>query len=162
MDNADHERRLSDLERRVASLERAAPVADPTPASEPLDPAVSLVSVAVSNKRTQGMNPNAGIFQETVWYDSDFLLDQSAKPTAAVKGNFEFCDVFGDPKFAVEYTINDPLIPGRPLRVQGIGFEFNQFMPDHQWVSGTDLSHMRVRFRVSQVIYSDGTSSWLS
>lgn len=164
MDIADFERRLLELERRMSAVEGAGP-----PLSTPSEQSTAsnsrpteLLLAEIHGKRFQPANHNAGAFQDYVWFDCVFRLSESSKPTQAIKGTFEFCDIFGAPNFLIEYTMNDGLAPGRPHVVQGIGFEYNQFMADHQWVAATDLAHMKVRFRVAQVIYADGSSEWVS
>lgn len=164
MEMADVERRLRELELRVGTIEGFFPAVTPDLAKSSSGGSTpgELLGVHVSNKVLRRNNPNAGQFQDTVWFDCLFTLSVSSKPTRAIKGTYEFCDIFGDPKFLIEYTLNDQLLPGKPFRVQGIGFECNEFMPDHQWVMNTDLSHMTVRFRVQQVMYTDGSSEQIS
>jgi len=164
MDIADLERRLLDLERRMSAVEGTSTATNSHAEQDVVSRSQSteLLVTEVSNKRLQYANHNAGTFQDYLWFDCSFRLSEQSKPTQAIKGTFEFCDIFGDPKFLIEYTMNDGLAPGRPIFVQGIGFEYNQFMADHQWVAATDLAHMKVRFRVGQAMYADGTSEWIS
>lgn len=80
------------------------------------------------------------------------------KPTRAVKGLLEFTDLFGEVKFRIGLTLNERLEPGRPFTQRGIGFEYNQFMAEHQWMRGTDKADMKVLFRVTNILYADGTA----
>ncbi|WP_141216697.1 MULTISPECIES: hypothetical protein [Nocardiaceae] len=160
MDMSDVERRLLDLERRLAAIEGGGHVISLDKTSDVSSgiSARSLVHAEVRNKRFEPENPNAGIFSSYVYFDCGFTLHRSAKPTRAVKGAFEFCDIFEEPQFVVTFTMNDGLEPGKTSSSDGIGLEYNQFMPDHQWFMGTELRDMTCRFRVDKVIYRDGTS----
>jgi hypothetical protein len=113
--------------------------------------------VQVLNKRQDAQQ-----FQEYVWFDCVFTAVGLSHPTRAVKGVLEFCDLFGAPQFVIGYTLNEPLEPGKPLSVQGIGFDYNQFMSDHRWMLGTPLDDMTVSFRVEQVLFSDGSTQQFS
>lgn len=163
---------LADLERRVAELERlvgakgdepngVAASPDAQKPSAAADRATCLIQLGVTNKRYQPTNYDAGVYQEAMWFDCSLTLQPGARPTRAVKGALEFCDVFGEPRFVIGYTVNDTLQPGRSHHVSGVGFDFNEFMPAHQWMLATDVDDMVVRFRVDQVMYTDGTSERL-
>ena len=150
------EERVADIERRLALLEAgcgtqqlANTSVQPMPGA-PKDP---LVALSISKKRF-----DRGDYEEHIWFDCVYTLSQNSKQTRAVKGAIEFCDLFGDVKFRLQVTINDPMTPGRPLSNPGIGFTFNQFIPEHQWILATDLSNMKCNFVVSNAIYIDGTS----
>lgn len=168
MEPNDFERRLVDLETRVQRLESSTSPTPTTTSTAPHhvapsaahrdDRAITLVELSVQNKRFQPQNPMAGVYQEAIWFDLVLTLHPEAQPTRAVKGSLEFCDIFGEPRFVLGYTVNDPLQPGQPLRVPGIGFDFNEFLHDHKWMLVTDLNDMLCRFRVQQVMYADGSS----
>ena len=150
------EERVAEIERRLALLE--ADSGTYQLANSPAPPASAtskdpLIALSVSKKRF-----DRGDYEEYIWFDCVYTLSQSSKPTRAVKGAIEFCDLFGDVKFCLQVTINDPMTPGRPLANPGIGFTFNQFIPEHQWMLATDLSNMKCNFVASNAIYSDGTS----
>lgn len=150
------EDRLAQLERRVEVLEEknavqlaTAPDLPPLPAP----PEEPLVALAVSNKRY-----DPGEYESHIWFDCVYTLSSRSKPTRAVKGLIEFADLFGDVKFRLHTTINEPLAPNRPLTQKGIGFSYNQFMGEHQWMLVTNLSDMRCSFRPTNAIYTDGTA----
>lgn len=153
------EERLTDAERRLALLEardRGLPAPQGAlPARGAAEEQV--VSVSVSNKRY-----DHGDYEDHIWFDCVYTLSQDSKPTRALKGAIEFMDLFGEVRFRLQLTVNDPLSPGRPLANPGIGFTFNQFMPEHQWMLSTELSDMQIRLVASNVIYSDGTSATFS
>lgn len=158
------EERLAEIEQRLAVLEgreqgaqghTAGPL-DAAPAAKPGDP---LIRLKVSNKRYAPSNPNAGSYEDHIWFDCTYTLSTDGTPTRAVKGLLEFADLFGDVQFRINVTLNDPLTPGRPLEQAGIGFTYNQFMGEHQWMMVTALQDMKVAFRPLSIIYADGTSA---
>ncbi|HFJ9612736.1 TPA: hypothetical protein ACG4NT_000159 [Stenotrophomonas maltophilia] len=154
------EERFAEIERRLALLEarNAVPAAGATGNSSGTRQAQeSVVSIAVSNKRY-----DHGDYEDHIWFDCDYTLSEESKPTRAVKGTIEFMDLFGEVKFRLNVTVNSPMSPGRPLANPGIGFTFNQFMPEHQWMLTTDLHDMQIKFVASNMIYSDGTSQVLA
>lgn len=151
------EERVAELERRLDLLEARAGVARPAGESDSPQqdlPNETLVKLSVSNKRY-----DHGDYEDHIWFDCVYTLSQKSKPTRAVKGVIEFSDLFGEVKFRIQATVNDPLVPGIPLANPGIGFTFNEFMQEHQWMLTTDLSNMMCKFSVSNVLYSDGTAA---
>lgn len=150
------EERVAEIERRLALLETSigarqlANDSAPFASGAPKDP---LVALSVSKKRF-----DRGDYEEHIWFDCVYTLSQNSKPTRAVKGTIEFCDLFGDTKFRLQVTINDPMAPGQSLSNPGIGFTFNQFIPEHQWMLATELSNMKCNFVASNAIYIDGTT----
>jgi len=153
---SDLEERIAEIERRLALLEARDGVQKPAPishSSPPELPKTPLVALAVSNKRY-----DQGDYEAHIWFDCIYTLSQVSRPTRAVKGMIEFSDLFGNVKFRIQVTINSPLAPGKPLANPGIGFTYNQFMQDHQWVLATDLNDIKCNFVTANVIYSDGTS----
>lgn len=92
--------------------------------------------------------------------DMDFTLTltSESRPSRAVKGKLIFTDLFGDTGFEIGYTVNDPLAAGVPFAAKGVGFDFNQFMSDHNWMLGTDLNDMKVYFEIRSVLFQDGST----
>ncbi|WP_455922623.1 hypothetical protein [Pseudomonas putida] len=151
------EERLAQLERRVAQLEGQG--ASPRTASEPTPvppPSHELpIEVQIFNKRHAPANPDQGVFEDHIWFDCTFTLAAESVPTRAVKGFLEFSDLFGEIKFRVQATVNEPLMPQAPLQLEGIGFSYNPFMADHQWMLGTRLEDMQCGFKVAEVLFTD-------
>jgi hypothetical protein len=150
------EERIAEVERRLSLLEASYGLQVSGSASSALPPELPkkpLVALSVSNKRY-----DHGDYEDHIWFDCTYTLSTASKPTRAVKGAIQFSDLFGDVKFRLLVTVNDALSPGRPLVNPGIGFTFNQFMGEHQWVRATNLDDMKCSFAVSNVLYSDGTS----
>ena len=157
------EERLTEIEQRLAALESKSDGLGPRPADRPTappaaDPASPLIALRVANKRYAPSNPSAGSYEDHIWFDCTYTLSVSSRPTRAVKGLLEFADLFGDVQFRLNVTLTDPLLPGRASDHAGIGFTYNQFMAEHQWMMVTKLTDMKVSFRPMNVIYADGTS----
>lgn len=164
---AAQERRLAEIERvlKIAPASGAEPEASvgaevfpsDEPPSAPAKPdSASLIEVKVTNKRFDPRNMDARQYSDYIWYDATYV-SKLKKRTRSVKGTMEFCDLFGDPKFQIGTTIDEPMEPGKVLVTTGVGFEYNQFMGPHQWMMGTDLKDMTFKFRVTAVLYADGT-----
>ena len=79
------------------------------------------------------------------------------KPARAIKGRVLFNDLFGETRFRLGWTINEPMNPGQVIRTSGEGFEYNQFKDDHQWVVSTAAKDLRVVYEVTSILYADGT-----
>ncbi len=94
---------------------------------------------------------------DTVWLDLQFKATGLDKPARAIKGVLVLQDLFGEPKFRIGWTIDQPIAPGQTLGKETVGFSYNQFMDDHHWVRATELRNMNVVFEVTDVLYEDGT-----
>lgn len=157
------EERLVDIEQRLALLEAGSKVVAPAATEQSEVPRVGmtagqLIRLVVSNKRYAPSNPSLGTYEDHIWFDCSYTLSTDSKPTRAVKGLLEFADLFGDVQFRLNATLNEPLSPGRTLDQPGIGFAYNQFMGEHQWMMVTALTDMKVSFRPMSILFSDGKS----
>lgn len=152
------EERVEELERRLALIEARTPPPPPTP-TQPAPPpnAPALVAVTISNKRYEAANAEVEIYEAHIWFDCAYTLSKAAKETRALKGVLEFADLFGEVKFRLNVTLNEPLTPGKPHVQAGVGFVFNQFLDEHKWMLATNLADMRYSFEVLNAIYSDGS-----
>ncbi|MGV2930743.1 hypothetical protein ACE3G8_06590 [Vreelandella venusta] len=155
---------MTDVEKRIAELERRVEILEATRSSEssgtsaPPPTAKALIAVEVKNKRYDPENSALGKYEDHIWFDCYYTLSADSKPTRAVKGVLEFGDLFGEVKFRLNTTLNMPLNPSNTTAQEGIGFNYNQFMEEHQWMLGTALNDMTVNFRVLNAIYEDGSS----
>lgn len=158
------EERFAEIERRLALLE-AGDLPSLTIGNEKIEPREShetFIALTVTNKRFDPTNADLGVYEDHIWFDCAYTLKTGAKPTRAVKGELQFSDLFGEVKFKLQLTINDPLKPGVPLVQRGIGFSYNQFIGEHQWMLITETKDMTYAFKVSNVIYADGTTELFS
>lgn len=97
-------------------------------------------------------------YQDYVFFDVAFNAKGLDKPARAIKGVLRFTDLFGEQEFALKWTIEKPIAPGTTYTEKGSGFEYNQFTDSHQWVRNTDKENMKVKFRVNNILYQDGTT----
>lgn len=143
---------LENHEARLAALEtsRSPSVVAPEPGPKSAEPD-ERVTVRVLRKRHSEAQ-----FQEFLTWDVTYE-SRLKKPTRAIKGTLQVCDLFGEAKFLVGVTIDEPLQPSVPHTSEGIGIEYNQFRDDHKWFRFVDLEDTTVKFRVDSVIYQDGT-----
>lgn len=89
--------------------------------------------------------------------DLDFMGTGLKKAARAVKGSLNLSDLFGETRLRINWTIDQALGPGGSVRSRGLGFRYNQFMENHQWVHRTAAADIVVSFEAAQVIYQDGT-----
>lgn len=97
-------------------------------------------------------------YQDYVFFDIVFNAKGLDKPARAIKGVLRFTDLFGEQKFAVKWTIEKPIAPGTTHTEKGSGFKYNRFIDSHQWVRSTERENMKVKFRVDNILYQDGTT----
>jgi len=151
---ADTESRLSALESRVMGS------SDPTQGSS--TPASSkgtgVLEVVVRNKRFSPSNARAGQYQDYLWWDAEYTAKGLGRTARSIKGILSFCDLFGDPKFQVRVTLNDPLSPGGIVNNTGVGIDYNQFNDSHVWLRSTELENMTFSFKAESVLYADGST----
>jgi hypothetical protein len=163
------ENRLQELERRVAALELKFKSATPpdslstmsNPEEHEAERSLRLVKVEISGKRYDPANPDAGTYEGHIWFDCQYVAAGLDKPARAMKGILTFADHFDEVKFMLNVTINEQLNPGHRLVQNGIGFTYNQFMDSHQWMLVTKERDMKMKFRLSKILYTDGTSEEL-
>jgi hypothetical protein len=150
--------RVAELEKRVTVLEKAteAPAGVPA-AAKPAQVGEFLVPVTLTNKQYRDADPvNRGTWEDVVIWDARYDFSKLPKPARAIKGILEFSDLFGESKFMLKATINQPVARGGEHTSKGTGFRYNQFLAPEQWVRATEVKDMRVVFRVQQIIYADG------
>lgn len=122
----------------------------------------SLLSPILSNKRFHKSDWRSGSYEDTITFDITWDTSGLRRPARAVKGVLVFADLFGEPKFRIRVTIDTPLTPGKALKQTGIGFKYNQFTTEHQWVRSTDLVNMTFQFETQEVLYQDGKAEKFS
>jgi len=113
----------------------------------------NFVTPVVSNKRFEKYK-----YEENIWFDITWDTSDLKKTTRAIKGVLIFADIFGETKFQIKKTINEPLTPNSSFTEKGVGFDFNQFKDSHKWMLTTDLKDMTFKYDVKNIIYTDGTS----
>ena len=96
-------------------------------------------------------------YQEYIFFDFEYTASGLDRPVRAIKGVMQIQDLFGETKLPIGWTIDEPLSPGSRHVEKGKGFEYNQFRSEHSWVRSTDLEDMKAVYRVTSIIYADGT-----
>lgn len=143
---------------RIQALETRQKV-ESMPASAPSRAAPArVVAVVVSNKRFDPSDVHASKFEDNIWWDATYTATGLSKPARSIKGVLQFCDLFGDPRFQVRVTIDDPVKPNGTIAATGVGIQYNQFLDTHKWLRATELNNMTFKFEVETVLYEDGTS----
>lgn len=120
--------------------------------------ATNVLTPTLENKHFQDTDIEKNIYQKAIYFDIKWDTSKLKRPTRAVKGVLVFADLFGEPKFRIRLTIDDPLAPKEKFTQTGIGFRYNQFTSTHKWVRSTDLSNMTFQFEVREILYRDGTT----
>lgn len=116
-----------------------------------------ILSFTLTRKRYRPSDYQRGIHQDSMMFDAEWDTSKLPKPARAVKGVMIFADLFGESQFMIKTTIDKPMTPNKKFVQTDIGFDFNNFKSDHQWVRATDISNMTFKFELAEVIYSDGT-----
>jgi len=122
------------------------------------EPEQTLVIPSLINKRFQRSDFTSGIYEDAIWIDVSWDTSHLKKPTRAIKGILILCDIFGESKLRLRWTLNQPLTPGTNFTEKGVGFEYNQFIDSHKWVRATDLKDMTFKFEVTDIIFQDKIS----
>ena len=137
---------LKNKSKETASSTPAKKVAKPNGVDE------AILVPTITNKRYEKYK-----YDDNIWFDITWNTDNLKKKTRAVKGVLIFADLFGEPKFMINKTINDPLTPHEAQTEDGVGFEYNQFKDSHKWMRSADLKDMTFKFKVKSIIYADGS-----
>jgi hypothetical protein len=143
---------------RIQALEGLLKAKGQPAAAAPSNAAARVLSVTILNKRFDPSNPGSRKYEDNIWWDAEYTATGLAKPARSIKGVLKFCDLFGDPRFQVRVTLDDPIAPKAKVSVQGVGIQYNQFLDTHKWLRSTELSNMTFTFEAETVLYEDGTS----
>ena len=97
-------------------------------------------------------------YQHFVFMKFHCMLGEGEKNIRSAKGAFIFTDLFGDVQKQLRYTFDDELTKDNFSYIIEPGMKYNQFVDSDKWMRGTDIKDLKVFFRVTDVIYSDGTT----
>lgn len=159
MGGGDDPERISALEKRVASLEQwrksvSSPVSG-SPLTEKRDSGV--FTVTISGKHFQEMDIMSGRMEGVFW-DCTYTATKLKKPARSFKGVLVFCDLFDEIKARINCTVDKLIKPGGTVTAKGVGVRYNQFRDMDRWLRSTPVRNMRVRFEVTHILYTDGTT----
>ena len=149
------EERLEEIENRLSGIENLILTSTE---SQPISSIVGsepkgILEVNISNKRF-----DEGTYEDSIWWDAEYVAIGLSKPARAIKGTLVFADLFQEPYFMVQVTIDEPIEPSGTVVTRGIGIDYNQFRDSHKWLRSNDLSDMSIWFEVSSVLYHDGST----
>lgn len=113
----------------------------------------TILSVDLLNKRYQEEKYGRG----GVYFDLKFTAVGLDKPVRAIKGTLHITDLFDESIVGIKWNLNEPMSPGATHSENGVGFDYNRFMNNHQRVRDTESADLRARFRVESILYEDGT-----
>lgn len=111
-----------------------------------------IVAIRLLQKRFAKQN-----YQDYIFFDVQYEAVGLVKAARAIKGRLQLKDLFGEVKMTIGWTIDSGLVPGQVAVERGTGFDYNQFMDEHQWVNSTPLENMTSSFEVISILYTDGT-----
>ncbi|MFO1407023.1 MAG: hypothetical protein U1F08_05740 [Steroidobacteraceae bacterium] len=115
-------------------------------------PSDTVLTVALVSKRLEKSG-----YEDFLTTNLEFAATGLDKPARAIKGTVIFTDLFDEPRMSIKWVINQRLQPGQVLRTNGEGVEYNEFKDDHQWLATTKTENIRVHYRVTSILYEDGT-----
>jgi hypothetical protein len=92
----------------------------------------SVLVPTLTNKRFLPRNARSGIYDDSILFDIEWNTAGLSRQTRAVKGILEVGNLFGDVRFSLSHTINQPLRPGQKFKEAGLGFRYNQFRSEDQ------------------------------
>lgn len=143
------------VEAASSSASTSTPASAPAPTAKP-DPTQNVANQIVVVKLVR-KSAQKGDYQDFELLDLQFTASGLDKKARAIKGVLNFTDLFDDPKFHLNWSIDKPIGPGETQDEKGGGFKYNQFNDAQQWVRTTDLSDMKVSYTVKSILYEDGT-----
>lgn len=117
-----------------------------------IDASRTILLPRVSNLRSSKQK-----YEEYILFDVLWVAQSLSKPARSIKGVLLFEDLFGEVRFGIKVTVDEPIEPGQSIAQNGVGFEYNQFRDQHKWMRGTNLENMKIEFQVSSILYGDGT-----
>jgi len=129
------------------------------PISSPAEPLVDAGSLAdeIIEVRLKSKRYSEQDYQDYILLNIDFTASGLDKPARAIKGVLNLNDLFGETKMRLRWTIDEPINPNQRVSVHGSGFEYNQFVDEHQWARMTSAQNMTASFTVTDILYEDGT-----
>lgn len=123
------------------------------PTQTPLPPRT--IEITELAKGFQEADYLAGDSGDTITFTATFV-NHLGKNVRAFKGVVKFYDLFGGLIMNMTVNITDPVKAGKSLTWKG-ALDYNQFMDDDRKLKNTDGKDLLFDFKLTDVIYSDGT-----
>lgn len=114
--------------------------------------AETIITVEILNKRFQEKK-----YGHAIYFDLSFAASGLDKPARAIKGILLINDLFGEKIMGIKWNLDKSFAPASIQVETGVGFDYNQFMNEHQRIKNSDISNIKVAFQVDSILYEDGT-----
>ncbi len=110
------------------------------------------VAVRVFNKQCRRIGGKSCLV-----YDVEYV-SYLPRVTRSVQGSMLFCidDDDEEPKVIIRSSIDQPLVPGETLIVEGLGFELRSLGDVKDWIIQTPFDSMTIEFEIDSIKYADG------
>ena len=118
----------------------------------------SAVTATLTNKEFRKSDFSAGRYKDFLELRMEIEASSLKKKTRAIKGVMVFSDLFGEEKYRIRWTLNEPLSPGQVKIITGQGIEPNQFSSADNWLLNTDVKDISTAYVVEKIIYADGAT----
>jgi hypothetical protein len=96
-------------------------------------------------------------YKKSIIFNLQFTAIGLDKPARAIKGILNFQDLFGDIKYRVTYSIDEPIEVGETVPAFGGGIDYNQFKSEHNWLKNISTDNLTTSFTVTNILYQDGS-----
>lgn len=115
------------------------------------------ITVNVTDKRNLEKNYKAGRYSPQVEFTFE-VYNNTSKDIKGVQGILTIKDLFGVDIMSSGLDFTGQTISANgSITVSGMGMDINQFMDEHVKVYTTDFEDLNFAYKVTQIVYSDGT-----
>ncbi len=116
------------------------------------------VTVQVTGKQNLDADYKAGRYSPRTEFSFE-VYNHTSKDIKGVQGVLTINDLFDVKIMSLELDFTGQTInAGGSVTVSEMGFDINQFMDDHVKVSTTDFEDLKFEYKVTSIVYSDGTT----
>lgn len=116
------------------------------------------VTVNVTDKQSLDINYNAGRYSPRVEFVFE-VHNNTSKDIKGVQGTLTIKDLFGVDIMSLGLDFTGQTIPAdTSATFNDLGFDINRFMDDHVKVYSTNLEDLNFEYKVTSIVYSDGTT----
>jgi hypothetical protein len=152
--------KIADLENRIEILEglviqKSVNTESPitTTVYNPEEP-ITVALIDMSYHASNASNDYANGYSD--WLSFSFIFKNNGlKDIMAAKGRVIFMDVFEERWWSIGVTLDDLITSGEEILWEG-SIDYNMFDDQQKKAKNTSPDKIKVRFEVSQIIYSDG------
>ncbi len=89
------------------------------------------------------------------------IMNMTDKVIKGVQGNLTICDLFGIKILTINCDFTGNSIPSNnSITVDDLGMDINRFMDDHVKIYNTHFEDLIFEYKVTSIVYSDGTTEW--